>query len=104
VWVWYFFFKNVKMKRDPTARARSDKSISGYKRLLQTDPDNGSRLVDKIIKNTYKTLMTRGMRGCYVYCMDKALEEHLRASLASGAYRESPDHMDLAAEGEQGGD
>jgi DUF2075 family protein len=97
-------FKNGQMKSDPTARARSDKSISGYKRLLQTDPDNGSRLVDKIIKNTYKTLMTRGMRGCYVYCMDKALEEHLRASLASGAYRESPDHMDLAAEGEQGGD
>ncbi|MDM5187312.1 DUF2075 domain-containing protein [Bacillus sp. DX4.1] len=30
-----------------------------------------------LVKNTYKTLMTRGMRGCYVYCCDKELEKLL---------------------------
>lgn len=38
----------------------------------QADP-----LVD-LVKNTYKTLMTRGMKGCYVYCCDKELEEYIR--------------------------
>jgi len=31
----------------------------------------------KLIKNTYKTLLTRGQKGCYVYCQDAALAEHL---------------------------
>jgi AmmeMemoRadiSam system protein B len=40
------------------------------------DVDN--ELADEIIKNTYKTLMTRGMKGCYIYCCDKALADYLR--------------------------
>ena len=36
---------------------------------------------DEIIKNTYRTLMTRGMKGCYVYCTDKKLADHLRKCL-----------------------
>src|SRR5262249_10736098 len=36
---------------------------------------------DQIIKNTYRTLFTRGMRGCYVYCTDEKLAEYLRARL-----------------------
>ncbi|WP_429741831.1 DNA/RNA helicase domain-containing protein [Bacillus salipaludis] len=23
------------------------------------------------MRNTYKTLMTRGMKGCYVYCLEE---------------------------------
>lgn len=33
--------------------------------------------LDKLVRNTYKTLMTRGMKGCYVYCMDEALRKWL---------------------------
>ena len=36
---------------------------------------------DEIIKNTYRTLMTRGMKGCYVYCTDRKLAEHLKDCL-----------------------
>ena len=35
-------------------------------------------IADEIIKNTYRTLMTRGMKGCYVYCVDKNLAEYLK--------------------------
>jgi len=28
-----------------------------------------------LVKNTYKTLMTRGMKGCYVYCCDEKVKE-----------------------------
>jgi len=27
---------------------------------------------------TYRTLMTRGMKGCYVYCVDPELQAHLK--------------------------
>jgi uncharacterized protein len=32
----------------------------------------------ELVRNTYKTLMTRGMKGCYVYCCDKGLEGFIR--------------------------
>ena len=35
-------------------------------------------MADSIIKNTYRTLMTRGMKGCYVYCVDKGMQEYLK--------------------------
>lgn len=37
-----------------------------------------NKYVDQIIKNTYRTLMTRGMKGCYVYCTNKELADYLR--------------------------
>ena len=37
-----------------------------------------NKIADTIIKNTYRTLMTRGMKGCYVYCVDKKLQEYLK--------------------------
>ena len=37
--------------------------------------------LDILVKNTYKTLMTRGMKGCYVYCCDKELGEYIREKM-----------------------
>lgn len=37
-----------------------------------------NKYIDQIIKNTYRTLMTRGMKGCYVYCTNKELADYLR--------------------------
>jgi uncharacterized protein len=49
--------------------------------MLKADPEKASALADMIVKNTYRTLMTRGMKGCYVYCTDAALADHFRAHL-----------------------
>ena len=62
----------------PEERARSDKSLSGYKQLSAADPTAARTSADLIIKNTYRTLMTRGMKGCYVYCTDAETAEYLR--------------------------
>jgi uncharacterized protein len=35
----------------------------------------------ELVRNTYKTLMTRGMKGCYVYCCDKRLEAYIRSHM-----------------------
>lgn len=32
----------------------------------------------RLIKNTYKTLLTRGQKGCFVYCEDKALRAYIK--------------------------
>jgi DUF2075 family protein/DNA replication protein DnaC len=55
---------------NPAKRSRMDASIKGYKRLLANNYEGGNRMLDMIIKNTYRTLMTRGMKGCYVYSAD----------------------------------
>lgn len=44
---------------------------------LGDNPDELNRLV----RNIYKILMTRGMKGCYVYFMDKDVEEHFKQRL-----------------------
>ncbi|WP_267887764.1 DNA/RNA helicase domain-containing protein [Salisediminibacterium beveridgei] len=40
--------------------------------------------LDRLVRNTYKTLLTRGMRGCYVYCVDEGLREYLRTNSDRG--------------------
>ncbi len=32
----------------------------------------------RLILNTYKTLLTRGQKGCFVYCEDEALREYFK--------------------------
>lgn len=35
-------------------------------------------IVDRLIRNTYKVLFTRGQKGIYIYCMDDALKDYLK--------------------------
>lgn len=35
----------------------------------------------KLIRNTYNVLLTRGMRGTFIYCEDKALNEYFKSLL-----------------------
>ncbi|MEO6332484.1 MAG: DUF2075 domain-containing protein, partial [Gemmatimonadaceae bacterium] len=76
---------------DPAARARYDKSLKGYKKLFRANPNAARHAADLIIKNTYRTLMTRGMKGCYVHCTDKETREHFRAMLAPIASKRMSD-------------
>ena len=66
---------------NPKKRAKTDTSLKGYKKLLKTDPDSAMKKADLIIKNTYRTLLTRGMKGCYVYFTDKETEEYFKQML-----------------------
>ena len=62
---------------DFNKRAKTDKSLFGIKALHRKDPNEANKIADQIIKNTYRTLMTRGMKGCYVYCVDEELKKYL---------------------------
>jgi DUF2075 family protein/nucleoside-triphosphatase THEP1 len=61
----------------PEFRASSDKSVHGLKSLLKNDPIRGQEMAQLIIKNTYRTLMTRGMKGCFVFSADNETTEWL---------------------------
>lgn len=71
-------YRDGQIVTDITKRAKTDQSIKGYKRLLEENPEEGSKILDRIIKNTYKVLMTRGMKGCYIFCTDDELREHIK--------------------------
>lgn len=62
----------------PEKRASTDKSIHGWKKLMKEEPHLTSARLDMIIKNTYRTLMTRGQKGCYIYCTDKETQEYFK--------------------------
>lgn len=64
-------YRNGKVETDFRSRADSDKSLKGIKTT------KNYALADEIIRNTYRTLLTRGMKGCYVYCEDNALLEYM---------------------------
>lgn len=79
-------YRNGSVLVDPTKRSKDDKSIFGYKKLLQTNPERTRALLRVIIRITYRTLMTKGMKGCYVYCCDKELQEILKKGEKTDGY------------------
>jgi hypothetical protein len=66
---------------NPSARAKTDKSLAGYKKGLKEDPILAERKADEIIRNTYRTLLSRGMKGCYVYFTDSEVAAYFREHL-----------------------
>lgn len=74
-------YENSKITTDFFQRANTDRSIRGLKGMYKKNPQEALELADEIIKNTYRTLMTRGQKGCYIYCTDKNLSEYLKKRL-----------------------
>lgn len=62
-------YRDRQVLTNERARAKTDQSLRGNK-------DN--KLADRIIRNTYKTLLSRGQKGCFIYCEDKNLSEHIK--------------------------
>ena len=71
-------YENDKLIVDINKRAKTDQSIKGIKKLLKENPEEGHRIANEIVKNTYRTLMTRGQKGCYIYCTNKDLANYFK--------------------------
>ena len=75
-------YENNHIVTDYTKRAKTDTSLNGIKKIAKEQGQEvANKIADNIIKNTYRTLMTRGMKGCYVYCTNKELAEYLRKNI-----------------------
>ena len=75
-------YKNNRVVTDGFKRSPNDQSLKGFKAMVAKRPTEALQAADAIIKNTYRTLMTRGMKGCYVYFCDQALANHFRELMA----------------------
>ena len=69
------YYKDGHVLTNRNAISKDDKT-SGI-RLKSTSDEEA----DKLIRRTYKVLLTRGLKGCYIYCEDKALRDYLRSKL-----------------------
>ena len=55
-----------------------NQSLKGFKAMMAKKPKEALQAADAIIKNTYRTLMTRGMKGCYVYFCDPEVASYFQ--------------------------
>lgn len=69
------YFKDGHVQTNRNAISKDDKT-SGI-RLKSTSNEEA----DKLIRRTYKVLLTRGIKGCYIYCEDEALRNYLKEKL-----------------------
>ena len=74
-------YENGHVVTDFKKRAKTDQSLRGIKKLYKEHPEDAVDRADEISKNTYRTLMTRGMKGCYIYCTDPGMRKYIRKRL-----------------------
>lgn len=67
-------YRDGKVCTNKTAISKDDKTSK-----IRFAPDD---LADQLIKNTYKVLLTRGQKGCFIYCEDDALREYLKKQIS----------------------
>jgi DUF2075 family protein len=92
-----FLIRDGQIVTDAGKRDSSDSTIRGYKKALKADRPEALQKADEIIKNTYRTLMTRGQKGCYVYSTDPETNTYLKQA-AQGAKEVIIDESQLADE------
>lgn len=74
-------YKDGKVVTDVSVHPNRDAAVKGLKGRINNGDYQALHISDEIIKNTYRTLMTRGMKGCYVFCCDSALSDYLKSLL-----------------------
>lgn len=83
---------------DGFKRSKNDQSIKGFKSQFKINPEEAALRVDAIIKNTYRTLMTRGQKGCFIYCTDKETNEYFKSRINALPQSESRKYFGLKYE------
>ncbi len=79
-----FDYVGVLIGKDLKYDSTSGRIITDKQAISKDDKSSGIRscknesIVRKLILNTYKTLLTRSQKGCYVYCEDKSLAEYIK--------------------------
>ncbi len=91
-------YENGKVITDYTERAKTDRSLFGIKKMFKENPEKAEKLSDEIIRNTYRTLMSRGQKGCYIFFEDIPLREYFKSRLNKSEDYDIYDENLLAAE------
>ncbi|MBQ3280984.1 MAG: DUF2075 domain-containing protein [Eubacterium sp.] len=78
-----FDYVGVLIGRDLRYDPENDRIITDKTQISKDDKTSGIRtapddVAERLIKNTYKTLLTRGQKGCFIYCEDNNLRDYIR--------------------------
>ncbi len=78
-----FDYVGVLIGKDLTFDIASGRVVTNKNAISADDHTSGIRRASdddarRLILNTYKTLLTRGQKGCFVYCEDDALRDYLK--------------------------
>jgi uncharacterized protein len=76
-------YRDGRVQINPEARSSQDRTVQGWRKLVTESPEEGRKLLEAVIRNTYRTLMTRGMRSCWVWAWDPGLQALLKERSAS---------------------
>lgn len=79
-----FDYVGVLIGKDLRYDPNSGRVITNASAISKDDKSSGIRSASetearRLILNTYKTLLTRGQKGCYVYCEDEPLREWFKS-------------------------
>ena len=75
------YFKDEEVFTNFQKHASSDPSFKGIKKMYKENEIMAREISDTIIKNTYRVLLTRGIKGCYIYCVDKKLNDYIKKQI-----------------------
>jgi len=73
--------RNGRVITDGTKRASTDRSLRGIAKDLRAGKPSALKIADQIIKNTYRTLLTRGMKGFFIFSTDSETQDYFRNHL-----------------------
>lgn len=81
-----FDYVGVLIGRDLCYDTISRRIVTDKSKISRDDKSSGIRGASaeearRLIINTYKTLLTRGQKGCYIYCEDEALREYIKSRI-----------------------
>lgn len=75
------FYEDGKVCTNFQKHASSDPSFKGIKKLYKENEIMASEISNTIIKNTYRVLLTRGIKGCYIYCVNEKLNNYFKEQI-----------------------
>lgn len=81
-----FDYVGVLIGRDLSYDPETGRIVTDKTKISRDDNSSGIRTVPdaearRLILNTYKTLLTRGQKGCFVYCEDDMLRTYLKSKI-----------------------
>lgn len=74
---------NGQLRGNPFKRSKGDKSLVGFKKAFEDDPEKALAKADLLIRNTYRTLLTRGMLGVGIFCTNTEVADLLSKRIDS---------------------
>ena len=81
-----FDYVGVLIGKDLTYDVAAGRVLTNKNAISRDDNSSGIRGAGdeearRLILNTYKTLLTRGQKGCFVFCEDDALREYIKRKI-----------------------